>query len=103
MNCGSVMIVVKKDSKQVVKQSCLIKKWSCGSATTVWNESSVRCEEKKGYATRHSAERAMTMIWKSQWLNNNRKKPCASYKCNLCAKWHLTSQPQRRKVHKEGS
>jgi len=62
----------------------------------------MKCEEKKGYTTKYNAERAMTMIWKTQWLNNNRKKPCATYKCNICNLWHLTSQPQRKKFAKEG-
>lgn len=57
----------------------------------------MKCQEKKGYATKYQAERAITMIWKTQWLNNNRKKPCASYKCRSCGKWHMTSQPQRQK------
>ena len=58
----------------------------------------MRCEDKKAYPTRYKAERAMTLIWKTQWLNNNRKKPCASYKCHVCNKWHLTSQAQRKKI-----
>lgn len=59
----------------------------------------MKCEEKTGYATKYKAERAMNLIWKNHWLNNNRKKPCASYRCKVCSKWHLTSQAQRKRVN----
>jgi hypothetical protein len=58
----------------------------------------MKCENKTAYPTRYKAERAMNLIWKNHWLNNARKKPCATYKCNICGKWHLTSQAQRRET-----
>jgi hypothetical protein len=57
----------------------------------------MKCQEKTAYPTKHKAEKAMTLIWKNHWLNNNRKKPCATYKCEICGKWHLPSQARRDK------
>ena len=59
----------------------------------------MKCQEKTAYPTKHKAEKAMSLIWKNHWLNNNRKKPCATYKCEICGKWHLTSQARRDKTN----
>ena len=57
----------------------------------------MKCQDKVAYPTKYKAERAMSLIWKNHWLNNNRKKPCASYRCPICKGWHLTSQAQKEK------
>ena len=59
----------------------------------------MRCEQKKAYPTQLRAERALTVIWKSHWAEN-KKKPCSSYKCPICNKYHLTSQSKRERKEK---
>lgn len=59
----------------------------------------MKCQEKTAYPSKYKAEKAMSLIWKNHWLNNNRKKPCATYKCEICGKWHLTSQARRDKTN----
>jgi len=62
--------------------------------------SGMKCQEKTAYSTKYKAEKAMSLIWKNHWLNNARKKPCATYKCEICGKWHLTSQARRDKTNR---
>ena len=54
----------------------------------------MKCDSKKKFATRTGAEMALKKIWKTSWLSQQ-KKPCSSYKCPFCQKWHLTSKPRR--------
>lgn len=54
----------------------------------------MRCEEKKAFPTRRKAELALRTIWRKSW-NQAHKRPHRSYKCELCGKWHLTSQTDK--------
>ena len=62
----------------------------------LWEGQTMRCEEKKAFNSQTSAEKALNKIWKTNWLSS-RKKPCSSYKCPICSKYHLTSQAQNKR------
>ncbi|RYC69612.1 hypothetical protein EQG79_13495 [Spirosoma sordidisoli] len=46
--------------------------------------------QKKTYDSREAAQRHLKKILGSRGRN---KKPCRSYRCECCGRWHLTSQP----------
>jgi hypothetical protein len=56
----------------------------------------LKCDNKTSFTSRAKAERKLKQIWKTSWLSQ-RKKPCRSYKCLLCNKWHLTSKGLKTK------
>lgn len=54
--------------------------------------SNKECKGKKAYPTRHKAERALNILWRATY-NQIEIRPCRSYMCRECSKWHLTSKP----------
>ena len=62
----------------------------------------MKCETKSQFNSRAKAEKVLRAIWKSNWLSN-RKKPCRSYLCRYCGKWHLTSQALKQMENKKGN
>jgi len=53
----------------------------------------MQCGNKKAYPTKYKADRALGIIWKvSISTQSTRTRPCRSYQCSECHKWHLTSR-----------
>ena len=57
-----------------------------------------RCEQKIRYRTAAGAKWALWRIWIDRYFRGRRhRRERRAYSCSICAGWHLTSQPKRRR------